>query len=603
MTPPRRHRPVRLRFLGLPHGLRRQFMLGAAMLLGLVCLVLSWFFIWQQTRTVTDGLYRSGILLAEHLAESSRYQLLSGDRDELSRRAREVLAVEEVSYVAILGADGRPLAAVGRGLWAPVLTTSAPMPVPLNPALTSPRREHPALGEVRLVNGHGTFSERNGFTVTSMMKLLAGLDVPLYYDIGVSILPDKSSAKYDSSLQLLFEQTTEPGVQSNMSLAPSLGFVEVGLSSMTVQKLLRTLIWQVIGITAMILVLSLLLLHVFSHRITTPLRRLTDAAARMAAGDLQTEVQPMTDDEIGDLTRVFSRMLHSIDERETALNTLNRTLEARIEAGTEELRVANRKLQELDRRKSLFVSTASHEIKTPLTAITCHLANLLTGIEGPLTNGQAAALERVQVNIERLQHLLVELLDLSRIELGQTTLDPEAVDLPTVMMQAVDSLRSLAAQKGLHFDLHLPPTLPLVAADADKLHQVLSNVLHNALKFSPNYGTVLVTAQPFARGFVRIAIQDAGCGVAPEEFERIFEPFYRSEEVPYSVRGTGLGLPIAKHLVELHGGRLWVESTLGQGACFFFTLPIWVPPSPVDGRQNTPALVSEHPAPVVEPSF
>ena len=215
-------------------------------------------------------------------------------------------------------------------------------------------------------------------------------------------------------------------------------------------------------------------------------------------------------------------------------------MEARIASRTEELRLVNRKLEELNHRKSLFVSTASHEIKTPLTSVTCHLDNLLMGVDGPLSKDQTRVLERVQVNIGRLQLLLVSLLDLCKIELGEEHLELQRVNLEAVVTQAIEGLQSLTARKNLFIDLDIPSTLPLVAADAEKLYQIVMNLLHNALKFSPDRSTIHITGQLAGDGFVRIAIQDSGCGIAREEAEKIFEPFYRSKHIAAQIRGTGL---------------------------------------------------------------
>jgi signal transduction histidine kinase len=217
----------------------------------------------------------------------------------------------------------------------------------------------------------------------------------------------------------------------------------------------------------------------------------------------------------------------------------------------------------------------------------------LTGVDGPLLKEQTKVLERVQANIGRLQHLLVDLLDLCKIELGETSVDLQPVNAQTVLTQAIESLQPFASKRRVFIDMALPSMLPLVTADASKLHQIVTNLLHNALKFSPEFSTVRITGQTFSDGFARIAVQDSGCGIGPEEAEKIFEPFYRSKQVPTQTRGTGLGLSIAKHLVELHHGHLWVESERGNGACFFFTLPIWAHASPIEAHHTEPILLSK----------
>ncbi len=581
-----------------PHGypgaldnLRGQFLLLTAVLLSMACITLGWFFANQQIGTITEGLYRSGSLLGKNLATNSRYGLVSGNRDELARLAHGVLGVEDVSYVLLFTADGRPLIAIGKDRWEQLLPKPPTVLSPINPALPSLRWDDtPAVGAVRFMKSGVTFSEEQGFTLGDILMLLVGQNVDLFYNVSLPIHTTVSTM--DSSLGLLFEQYDESVGGDDTPSQSLLGIVEVGMSSLSVQAELRKLMWQAAGMTCLILLVGLLLLVFFSHRITIPLRRLTDAANRVANGELQIDLPSAPAGEIGNLTRVFWHMLQSIHEREIALQDLNRTLEARIDARTEELRLVNGKLHELNRRKSLFVSAASHEIKTPLTSITCHLDNLLMGVDGPLAKDQARVIERVQVNIGRLQHLLVDLLDLCKIELGEETIEIQAVNLGALVTQTVESLQSLAARKGLFIDVHIPSTLPLVAGDPEKLQQIVTNLLHNALKFSPDHGTVFITGQPAEDGFVQVAIQDSGCGIACEEAERIFEPFYRSKHVPAQTRGTGLGLPIAKHLIELHQGHLWVESKMGQGTCFFFTLPIWVRTYRKSVHHDEPVLIS-----------
>jgi len=573
-------------------------MLVAAALLSLACIILGWFFVRQQIQTVMDGLSRTGILLGKHLATNSRYSLISGDSYELDRLAHGILDAKDVSYVSIFTADGRPMITVWKDQWEQLLTGPPSTVSPINPDLSSMSWDRPAVGHVRFMDGGATFSPDTDFPSRSILTLLSGHNVDLFYNISVPILPNQSKNLQDSSLRLLFNQNEDPALSiAEASHRPLLGIVEVGISSLSAQEHLRMLMWQAIGITGLIILVGLVLLSFFSYRITSPLRRLTDAANRVAEGETRIDLPTTAAGEIGALTQVFSHMLHSIHERETALQDLNHTLESRIAARTEELRRANHKLQELDRRKSLFVSAASHEIKTPLTSITCYLDNLLLGIDGPLSKEQVNVLERVQANIGRLEHLLVDLLDLCKIELGETTVDLHPVNARAVIVQAIESLQSFASKQGVFIDLDIAPTFPQVAANSAKLYQIVTNLVHNALKFSPDYSTVRITARTSPDGFAQIAVQDSGCGIAHGEAERIFEPFYCSKQIPAQRRGTGLGLAIAKQLVHLHHGHLWVESEAGHGACFFFTLPIWPHTGQKTGHQNEPVLLSKQSVP------
>ena len=287
------------------------------------------------------------------------------------------------------------------------------------------------------------------------------------------------------------------------------------------------------------------------------------------------------------------------------IETLNLSLEAKVAERTRELSEANSalnashsKLKELDRLKSDFVSNVSHELRTPLTAIRMSVDNLLDGVTGEISLMLQRYLTRVKGNTERLVRLITDLLDLSRIEAGRIELQRTAVSLGDIIQEVVESLRPMAAAKELELAV-VPTDGPLLAfADRDKLQQILINLMGNAVKFTPPGGRVMVTARSLdswglgsagssepARppadppispdaGGVEIAIEDTGEGIPPEELGTIFEKFHQVRHNGQAkAQGTGLGLAIAKSLIELHGGRISVESRVGRGSRFVFTLP------------------------------
>jgi signal transduction histidine kinase len=248
-------------------------------------------------------------------------------------------------------------------------------------------------------------------------------------------------------------------------------------------------------------------------------------------------------------------------------------LEARVAARTQELETANR-------HKSEFLANVSHELRTPLTAIKGFVDNMLDGLTGELNPRQLRYLTRLQANTDRLARLINDLLDLSRIEAGRLELRPTTVRLAPLVHDVVASLRPVAAARGLQ--LEAPTTDASVWADADKVTQVLMNLLGNALKFTPADGQVTVTVARDGGAWVQIAVADTGPGIAAEDAAHLFDQFYQAAHTdPATRHGTGLGLTIAKTLVELHGGRLWVESTVGHGSTFRFTLPVGPPVTPV----------------------
>ena len=239
-----------------------------------------------------------------------------------------------------------------------------------------------------------------------------------------------------------------------------------------------------------------------------------------------------------------------------------------------ELEAANERLRELDELKSAFVSTVSHELRTPMTSIKGYVDNILDGLTGALTEKQSYYLSRVKHNVERLTRMINDLLDLSRIEAGRVELHLGAVCTRDLITDVAEGFQRIAQEKGIILRTEFSGELAPVWGDRDKLHQVLTNLIQNAIKFSPKGGEVRVESHMREGGAVQISVVDTGGGIPPHELDRVFDRFYRGESVPTEDRGSGLGLPIAKSLVELHGGRIWAESTIGQGSRFFFTVPL-----------------------------
>jgi signal transduction histidine kinase len=255
-------------------------------------------------------------------------------------------------------------------------------------------------------------------------------------------------------------------------------------------------------------------------------------------------------------------------------------LEAKVHERTAELErtyraleTSHARLREVDQLKSDFLGNVSHELRTPLAAVKGYVDNLLDGVAGPLTDKPRHYLGRIRDNADRLARMVSDLLDLTRIEAGKIELLPQALVLADAVGDALDGLRHVAAERRVRLTADLAAS-PAVWADPDKVHQVLTNLLANAIKFSPPGGQVAVTAGPDSGGLVRLAVEDTGPGIAPAERERVFDKFYQVGRVEGErPPGTGLGLTIARHLVELHGGRIWVEEAAGGGAAFVVLLP------------------------------
>jgi signal transduction histidine kinase len=247
---------------------------------------------------------------------------------------------------------------------------------------------------------------------------------------------------------------------------------------------------------------------------------------------------------------------------------------AELEATYRELAASHARLREVDQLKSDFLGNVSHELRTPLAAVKGYVDNLLDGVAGPLNDKPRHYLARVRDNADRLGRMVSDLLDLTRIEAGKIELLPQALPLADVVSDAVEGLRHVAAGRRIQVTTELVECPPSVWADPDRVHQVLTNLLANAIKFSPPGGEVTVCGGSDAEGLVRLAVEDTGPGIAPTERERVFDKFYQVGRVEGErMPGSGLGLTIARHLVELHGGRIWVEDAASGGAAFVVLLP------------------------------
>ncbi len=228
--------------------------------------------------------------------------------------------------------------------------------------------------------------------------------------------------------------------------------------------------------------------------------------------------------------------------------------------------------RELDRVKSDFLSVVSHELKTPLHSIKGFVDIILMGKTGPVTATQRDFLGTVKQQADALQSMINDLLEFSRLEAGRVRLRIERLLLGQLVRGVVARLEPLAEEAGLSLVNEVPGDMGLISADEARIEQVVTNLLSNAIKFTPQ-GSVTISAVDLGDE-VQVTVADTGIGIPAGQLERIFQRFYQVDgTVTRSYRGAGLGLTICKHIVEYHGGRIWVESTEGQGSAFHFVLP------------------------------
>jgi signal transduction histidine kinase len=288
-----------------------------------------------------------------------------------------------------------------------------------------------------------------------------------------------------------------------------------------------------------VIIVSLVLTQLLARGMTSPLREMTAAAQAMAAGDYSRRVHASSRDEVGQLATAFNSM--SAD------------------------------LQESDRRRRELIANVSHELRTPAAALRAQLENMVDGVTAPSPTALQAALTQT----ERLTGLVSSLLDLSRLEAGASALELTDVPLAALLADAATEAKLLTVTKGLRFVVDVRPAELTVPADADRLHQVLTNLLANATRHSPQDGEVRVEASRVGPD-IRIDVVDQGPGIAPEQRAQVFERFVRGNSPAVtgqiSTGGTGLGLAIVRWAVTLHGGRIEVADSSG-GCTMRVSLP------------------------------
>ncbi len=244
--------------------------------------------------------------------------------------------------------------------------------------------------------------------------------------------------------------------------------------------------------------------------------------------------------------------------------------------------IANARLYEEVKRaneaKSEFVSIVSHELKTPMTSMKGYTDLLIKGAGGPLSDLQRQFLNTVRSNVDRMGDLVSKLLDLSRIETGRLKLDIRPVSMNEIVEETLRTTQRQIEEKQQALDVAVPQDLPRVMGDRASLIQIMTNLISNAYKYTPAGGHIAISAQPTANGspgFVMCAVKDSGIGISEEDQAKLFTKFFRSgDPAVREASGTGLGLVITKSLIELHGGKIWVESQLGKGTTFAFTVPV-----------------------------
>ncbi len=341
---------------------------------------------------------------------------------------------------------------------------------------------------------------------------------------------DEAYLTVSKRISFVYPETKESVVEGSISIAVPIPEITQARTSVVQYFVVATLIAVLVEV---------IILAVFTRKLTDPIRSLQEAAARLSSGDFHERIQRTTNDEIGDLMDSFNKMTVA--------------------------------LENLDSVRNDFIANVSHELRTPMTSIGGFIEGILDGVIPE--ERQKEYLERVHQEIGRMNTMVNELLDMARLQAGKESMQVESFNVNSLICHCVVNLEPLIAERELNVETEFESKTEMVTANRNAVERVIINLIQNATKFTPNGGFIRLGTKK-NKDKVEVTVADNGIGIAEEDQSLIFERFYKSDKSrSMDKKGTGLGLSIVKKILQAHGEDIHVESKLGEGTKFVFTLP------------------------------
>ncbi|HXT14892.1 MAG TPA: HAMP domain-containing sensor histidine kinase [Gemmatimonadaceae bacterium] len=399
--------------------------------------------------------------------------------------------------------------------------------------------------------------------IDETVRALAGNDVTTYYRNADGTAWTRidgaplAAARLDSTARgLIGERPDGPSVHEEERVAATPLIVGMELPEAAVLSGPRAVVRRLILLSIILLLTGSLLVWLVARRVARPLHELTASTEAIARGDYAPRTEPRDYDEVARLASAFNHMTQEISASRSELE--QRTSEA----------------QEANRAKSEFLATMSHELRTPLNAIGGYVELIEMELRGPITDAQRRDLSRIRAAQGHLLGLISSMLDLSRIESGRVSYDIESLAVAPFLTNIGELVAPQATSKSLEMHYVSSDAALAVRADAEKLRQILLNLLSNAIRFTPTGGTISLDASPLENSRISIRVCDTGPGIPAEKHDAVFEPFVQLDRsLTNTTEGIGLGLAISRDLARGMGGDLRVSDRPGGGACFTLTLP------------------------------
>lgn len=500
---------------------------------------------YQRGRDVIQKTMQEGV---EHrmdaLARILAYPVFVEDQREIQRILEDQLRDPEIVYVITRRGDGKILSYQAKAEW----------------------QEEAGLATFR--------------------PLAAGLERSLR-----AYVSDQGTPFIESIVSLRLE--SDPGLDSEWSRGQSpsagkAGWVQIGFTTEWTNKQWTDFRRNLLLASGGLAVLFAFYALIFVGTVVKPIRSLVRATRKVGEGSFDCRVDIRSRDEVGELAASFNQMTARLQAAYEKIREHQKELEAKVEERTAELQRAKENLEkayldlkELDRMKDSFLSSVSHELRTPLTSIRS-FSEILLQYEDTDPKTQREFIGIINTESERLTRLINDVLDLSRIEARRMVWHDDLMSVREIVEDVARVHQGLLAEKNLTLSLEIAPDLPYVFADKDRIQQVLTNLLGNAIKFSSSGGRIAIRAESFMSKrfgentpWVKVCVSDQGVGIDPKDHEFIFDKFSQiaGDTLSDRPKGTGLGLPICREIVSHYGGNIWVESEKGKGANFYFTLP------------------------------
>lgn len=563
-----------------PARFRTKVLLSIIPMILALCVLFGGMSLYQHNRLLHSEFVKRGKTLAGNLAASGELGVFSEDERLLNAALRGVTGDEDVAYVFIYRDVGTRLIGGGKALAQPSFAAAVET---LSPEIRARiLADHQPVSRIVTEVKAGSFLEFYAPILSTEVRLVE----EQYFGI-----PDSTRDSSENRTRVI-------------------GIAKVGLSMRNIDAHSVYLIKLWAALSVIFLAAGALAAYVLSRKITQPITRLTESTTRMAEGQIEQEIPVDSRDELGTLATSYNEMAkalkRTLDERARVameLRDLNRNLEDRIRERTFQLEETNRELARASRHKSEFLANMSHELRTPLNAILGFTELIIDGVYGEVPDELRESIQDIHINGRHLLRLINDVLDLSKIEAGQMRLNLSEYSVQSLIDSVISATRSLAAEKQLELTGQVESDLPVVWGDSKRMTQVLMNLVGNAIKFTPGGGCVTVTARRVASGkrevsstdpppsvqdtqhatlntsppdeFVEIAVADTGIGIPAEELNNIFSEFRQVDSsITREYGGSGLGLSIAKRLVEMHKGSIWAKSQLGKGSTFHVRIPL-----------------------------